>query len=175
MRRLVAAVALAALLPLLAAAPAAADYQSTTETTWMAPGPGACLRTRAEATSSNVQGPFFAFTASAEYGEDSNGYCETSPGNAAPAGWLAARQDVYFYDGAAWRVCFSQDWTFSDASVEAWRQTDGGGDAPCGPGWYVTVAYAAAYDGAAWQGYQQGVQSAAVWLDGSTQVHAAAT
>lgn len=174
MRRLAAALAVAALVPLAWAAPAAADYQSTTETVWQAPGPGACLRTRAEATGSDVQGPYFAFTATAEAGDDRYGSCDTSPVHDEPPGWLAARQDVYRWDGSAWSVCFSSGWTFSDADVEAWGQTSGGGPAPCGAGWYGTMAFGAVYDGAAWQGTDRGVWSGYVWLDGGAQVNAPA-
>jgi hypothetical protein len=178
MRRFAAALAVAALVPLVWAAPAAADYQSTTETVWEAPGPGPshCLRTRSERSYSDVQGPYWTFTATAEFGSTASGTgCDTGPGNAWPAGWLAARADLMVWDGQAWSVCVEEPWSYSDRDAEAMAQSYGGGYGPCGAGWYGALAYAAAFDGTQWQGYDRSVWSGYEWLDGAPGWTATAT
>lgn len=164
MRKTFAALAATIAVLVLSAGPAAADYQSGTETVWAANG--ACLRAQAELSYSNVQGPYWTARATAQAGSGDWGSCAANSGYEPPAGWLEVRMDLWRSDGSAWTVCESSGWSVSDQATFMWSASTSGGTGPCGAGWYGLVAQAGRWDGGAWEGASGSSWSGAVWVDG---------
>ena len=82
----------------------------------------------------------------------------SGPGMNLPAGWAAARLDVYKWTGSTWAVCRGSNWQFGPTGNDQFGPTgpgqvfDYGGPASCGPGFYGTLAFAYVWDGSAWRG-----------------------
>jgi hypothetical protein len=78
-----------------------------------------------------------------------------------PAGWAAARLDVYKWTGSQWAVCTGTNWLFGPTGISG-GDTGGpfgpsqvfnyGGPSSCGSGWYGTLASAYVWDGSSWRG-----------------------
>lgn len=71
--------------------------------------------------------------------------------------YAAVRLDVYRWDGAAWTVCRSTNWTYATTTAELGvpvgpTQTFDYGGAVCGSGYYGTMAYSFVLDGTVWRG-----------------------
>lgn len=164
--RLLGGVCAALLLLVGMATPASADYQSHTVIAWQ--GDIQCVKAQAEATASNVQGPYYDFKATAQAGNDRSGGCDVGPGNQVPDSHLAVRIEVWRWDGAQWNLCAQSDWAYNIFPAEGWSQEYNGGDAPCGPGWYGDYGYAALQSQGVWYGYDHPSWSGVVWADGQS-------
>ena len=85
-----------------------------------------------------------------------------------PAGFAAARLDVFKWTGSTWAFCRGTNWQYGATGNDQWGPTgpgqvfDYGGSPSCGPGYYGTLAYAYVWDSAAsawrgggvWSGYE---------------------
>ena len=78
-----------------------------------------------------------------------------------PAGWAAARLDVYKWTGTQWAVCSGTNWQFGPTGISGGdvggpfgpaQVFNYGGSSSCGSGWYGTLASAYVWDGSAWRG-----------------------
>jgi|SRR5271165_1307822 len=88
-----------------------------------------------------------------------------------PAGWAAARLDVYKWTGTQWAVCSGTNWQFGPTGISGGdvggpfgpsQIFNYGGSSSCGSGWYGTLASAYVWDGSAWRG--NGVWSGAEFV-----------
>lgn len=85
-----------------------------------------------------------------------------------PPGYIAAAVDIYRWSGSSWSLCTWSPWSYNSYYTAKWTPTFSFGSAPCGAGYYGTVAFGYHWSdgwrgGTLWSGY---TYHAGYWLNG---------